>query len=105
MFVGCRSAARQSPDKWRALQDSNRCCRCERDAKRRPACAPLSRIIATPIGTCRGYIHDCPVLSKAVHWTKLGHEGRLVSRTTREVNLSTSAARERLKPSGKPYYR
>jgi hypothetical protein len=28
-----------------------------------------------------------------------------VSRTTREVNLSTRAARERLKPSGKPYYR
>src|ERR1700750_3139907 len=32
-------------------------------------------------------------------------KGRLVSRTTREVNLSTRAARERLKPSGKPYYR
>jgi integrase len=28
-----------------------------------------------------------------------------VSRTTREVNLSTRAARDRLKPSGKPYYR
>jgi hypothetical protein len=28
-----------------------------------------------------------------------------VSRTPREVNLSTRAARERLKPSGKPYYR
>jgi hypothetical protein len=28
-----------------------------------------------------------------------------VSRTAREVNLSTRAARERLKPSGKPYYR
>lgn len=28
-----------------------------------------------------------------------------MSRTAREVNLSTRAARERLKPSGKPYYR
>jgi integrase len=28
-----------------------------------------------------------------------------VSRTAREVNLSTRAARERLRPSGKPYYR
>jgi integrase len=28
-----------------------------------------------------------------------------VSRTVREVNLSTRAARERLKPSGKPYFR
>ena len=28
-----------------------------------------------------------------------------MSRTIREVNLSTRAARERLKPSGKPYYR
>ncbi len=28
-----------------------------------------------------------------------------MSRTPREVNLSTRAARERLKPSGKPYYR
>jgi integrase len=28
-----------------------------------------------------------------------------VSRTVREVNLSTRAARERLEPSGKPYYR
>jgi integrase len=28
-----------------------------------------------------------------------------VSRTAREVNLSTRTARERLKPSGKPYYR
>jgi hypothetical protein len=28
-----------------------------------------------------------------------------VSRTAREVNLSTRAARERLKSSGKPYYR
>ena len=28
-----------------------------------------------------------------------------MSRTTREVNLSTRAARQRLKPAGKPYYR
>ena len=43
--------------------------------------------------------------SNAAYWTDLGHEGMLVSRTTREVNLSTRAARERLKPTGKPYYR
>ena len=28
-----------------------------------------------------------------------------MSRTLREINLSTRAARDRLKPSGKPYYR
>ena len=50
------------------------------------------------------HVRACPI-PNTVYWTSLGDEAKSVSRTAREVNLSTRAARERLKPSGKPYYR
>jgi integrase len=55
-------------------------------------------------------VHPCMWLPIHVYWTYVGHEITAlgegnIARTVRDTALDTRAARSRLKPRGKPYYR